>query len=97
MAAVFPDQPVLGRASRLLLDEIETILAEKHVFEGPRPENPPVDGDTLIGLLMAPATPPPPPGPSKFGEGDSVRVRRFSPTGHTRCPRYLRGAPGRIA
>ena len=25
-----------------------------------------------------------------------MRVRRFSPPGHTRCPRYLRGASGTV-
>lgn len=29
-----------------------------------------------------------------FAPGDRVRVRRMRPRGHTRCPRYVRGAPG---
>ncbi len=36
----------------------------------------------------------PPPGDARFGPGDRVRVRRMHPAGHTRCPRYARGAPG---
>jgi nitrile hydratase len=32
-----------------------------------------------------------------FAVGDRVRVRRGRPAGHTRCPRYLRGARGTIA
>jgi nitrile hydratase len=35
--------------------------------------------------------------PARFGVGDRVRVRRMHPTGHTRCPRYVRGAAGTIA
>jgi len=33
----------------------------------------------------------------RFAVGDRVRVRRQHPAGHTRCPRYLRGARGTIA
>ena len=36
-----------------------------------------------------------PPTPVRLG--DRVRVRRIRPAGHTRCPRYLRGARGTIA
>ena len=33
---------------------------------------------------------------TRFGPGDRVRVRRMHPDGHTRCPRYVRGAIGVI-
>jgi nitrile hydratase len=36
----------------------------------------------------------PPPRDARFAAGDHVRVRRMHPTGHTRCPRYVRGAVG---
>ena len=32
----------------------------------------------------------------RFAPGDGVRVRRMRPEGHTRCPRYVRGAAGVI-
>ncbi|MGH7822302.1 MAG: nitrile hydratase subunit beta [Candidatus Binatia bacterium] len=32
--------------------------------------------------------------PPRFGAGDAVVVRRMHPRGHTRCPRYVRGARG---
>lgn len=32
----------------------------------------------------------------RFSEGDRVRVRRMRPLGHTRCPRYVRGATGTV-
>jgi nitrile hydratase len=35
-------------------------------------------------------------GKPRFGAGDRVRVRRTAPTGHTRSPRYARGAVGEI-
>ena len=30
----------------------------------------------------------------RYVPGDRVRVRRMHPAGHTRCPRYVRGAVG---
>jgi nitrile hydratase len=32
----------------------------------------------------------------RFGSGQRVRVKRMHPAGHTRCPRYARGAAGVI-
>lgn len=32
-----------------------------------------------------------------FDVGDRVRVRKEHPSGHTRCPRYVRGAVGEVA
>lgn len=31
---------------------------------------------------------------ARFAVGDRLRVRRMRPEGHTRCPRYVRGATG---
>jgi nitrile hydratase subunit beta len=33
---------------------------------------------------------------ARFAAGDRVRVRRMRPAGHTRCPRYVRGASGTV-
>ena len=38
----------------------------------------------------------PPPRDARFDHGQRVRVRRMRPAGHTRCPRYVRGASGVI-
>jgi nitrile hydratase subunit beta len=35
-------------------------------------------------------------GRARFRSGARVRVRRMNPHGHTRCPRYVRGAAGTI-
>jgi nitrile hydratase len=35
-----------------------------------------------------------PPGDARYAVGDRVRVRRMRPAGHSRCPRYVRGATG---
>ena len=34
--------------------------------------------------------------PARFAVDDDVQVRRMHPGGHTRCPRYVRGARGRV-
>jgi nitrile hydratase beta subunit len=39
----------------------------------------------------------PPAAAPRFGPGERVRVRRMRPEGHTRCPRYVRGATGVVA
>jgi nitrile hydratase len=36
----------------------------------------------------------PPPPDVRFAPGERVRVKRMHPPGHTRCPRYARGAAG---
>ncbi len=36
----------------------------------------------------------PPPEEARFAPGQRVRVKRMHPRGHTRCPRYVRGALG---
>lgn len=36
----------------------------------------------------------PPEGRTRFAVGDRVRVRRWHPSGHTRCPWYIRGHVG---
>jgi nitrile hydratase beta subunit len=38
----------------------------------------------------------PPPVDARYGRGQRVRVKRMHPAGHTRCPRYVRGATGVI-
>ncbi len=45
--------------------------------------------DLRTRLPMDPA-----PGDARFGPGRRVRVKRMHPPGHTRCPRYVRGAVG---
>jgi nitrile hydratase len=43
-----------------------------------------------------PMDPPPSPDDVRFRPGQEVRVKRMHPAGHTRCPRYARGATGVI-
>jgi nitrile hydratase len=38
----------------------------------------------------------PPPAERRFAVAERVRVKRMHPAGHTRCPRYARGAVGTV-
>jgi nitrile hydratase beta subunit len=50
----------------------------------------------IRAALKRPNEHPPPPTPGRFAVGDRVTVARMSPPGHTRCPRYVRGATGTV-
>jgi nitrile hydratase len=61
-------------------------------------EEPPRNADPAAARVAVDATreelPLRPAGDARFVPGDRVRVRRMRPPGHTRCPRYARGAVG---
>lgn len=55
------------------------------------------DTATFVRKLFRPFPIDDPDGPPpRFAPDDEVRVRRMHPEGHTRCPRYVRGARGTI-
>ena len=58
----------------------------------PRAEDPEAARRVVDATREAP--PLGPPGTARFAPGNTVRVRRMRPAGHTRCPRYVRGAAG---
>jgi nitrile hydratase len=83
----------LERAGTVTPEEVEGALAHA---AGPLP----VSSDPALsercleaqrggGHMPAAAAP-------RFRPGERVRVRRMRPAGHTRCPRYVRGAAGVI-
>ena len=48
----------------------------------------------VLGIVRTATEELAPAGATRFAAGDRVRVRTFDPEGHTRCPRYVRGAEG---
>jgi nitrile hydratase len=54
-------------------------------------------GERVLDNLRTPRPMKPPPAGARFGPGQPVRVKRMHPGGHTRCPRYVRGAVGVVA
>lgn len=61
----------------------------------PRSDDP--EGATQLVAALRRRRPLAPAADPRFALGDRVRVRRMHPAGHTRCPRYLRGARGTVA
>ena len=74
--------------------EVEAMMARLAVSEAPPTAADPElaaeavaqlrEGSPAMGIAANP----------RFAPGDRVRVRRMHPDGHTRCPRYVRGAVG---
>jgi nitrile hydratase len=84
----------LERDGTLTSDEIEEGMAR--FATGPLPErSDPEMAERCVALqrngapMEAAAAP-------RYRPGQRVRVIRMRPAGHTRCPRYVRGAPGVI-
>jgi nitrile hydratase beta subunit len=61
----------------------------------PRTSDPAAAASLVRALRTKPRLPPAT--DARFAVGDDVRVLRMRPAGHTRCPRYLRGARGTVA
>jgi nitrile hydratase len=74
-------------------DEIDAWVSRLRAGEAaPRREDPEA---AVRSVEATAASDPLTPAPSaRFAAGDRVRVRRMRPEGHTRCPRYARGATG---
>ncbi len=71
-------------------DEIAERTAHPRDVRSDRPEW----ARGLRRALQRPNEHPPPRTPARFTAGDGVTVKRMAPPGHTRCPRYVRGATG---
>ena len=74
--------------------EVEAMMAQLSATEAvPTAADPELAAEAIAALregspVMDVAVSP------RFAPGDRVRVRRMHPDGHTRCPRYVRGAVG---
>ena len=82
----------LALAGTITHADVDEALARGEL---PQPSRDPVLAERAIaaqhaGVPLAPAAAP------AFRRGERVRVRRMRPAGHTRCPRYIRGALGVI-
>ena len=73
--------------------EVEAMMARLSGTQPPTAADPELAAEAVRGLREGPpamgiAVSP------RFAPSDPVRVRRMHPDGHTRCPRYVRGAVG---
>ncbi|MGH9209731.1 MAG: nitrile hydratase subunit beta [Acidimicrobiales bacterium] len=84
-----------GVVTREELDERQAAILGGHAAVGERRDP---EAAALVRSLFRPSDITDPAGAApRFAAGDQVRVRRMHPRGHTRCPRYVRGAAGTVA
>ena len=84
---------MLIEKGRLTREEIEAKMKEPAATNSP--SNPGLADALAEGIRIgAPASRGK--GRARFRVGSRVRVRKINPTGHTRCPRYVRGVIGVI-
>lgn len=81
-----------------LVDQAELDAWHARIAAGdPQPRHDdPAAGELVHSLFRPFPVHDPDASPPRFAPGDQVQVRRESPRGHTRCPRYVRGATGTI-
>src|SRR3984893_2951515 len=84
----------LLRKGTIAPGEVEAMMERLRFGEAmPQHHDAPMADRMLQNLRTRMPMDPPPP-EARFGPGRRVRIRRMHPAGHSRCPRYVRGALG---
>jgi nitrile hydratase beta subunit len=84
----------LERKGTITAGEVEAMMERLAAGESePTHQDPAMVERILTDLLTVRPMPPVSDG-ARFAPGERVRVKRMHPPGHTRCPRYARGAVG---
>jgi nitrile hydratase len=86
----------LLRKGTIAPGEVETMIERLAAGESMPVHHDPAMGERVVSSLRAVHAMKPPPSKTRFAPGQQVRVKRMHPPGHTRCPRYARGATGLI-
>ena len=84
-----------GVVTREELDAWRARVATKGLDSVPRRDDP-ERAAALVEAVQQPHASPEDPGPTRYAPGERVRVSRLAPPGHTRKPRYARGALGTV-
>jgi nitrile hydratase beta subunit len=81
-----------------VVDAAELAAKQAEIAAGaPVPTRSDADAAAFVRILFQPFPVDDPEGPPpRFAVDDDVQVHRMHPEGHTRCPRYVRGARGRV-
>jgi nitrile hydratase len=99
LAAGYYDRWLWSTERRLLrrgtieADDVDRWVERIHAGETP-PRRLDAEAAARVVAATEGAAPLRPAGITRFAVGERVRVRRMRPAGHTRCPRYVRGAEG---
>jgi nitrile hydratase len=102
LAASYYERWLYGAEQRLLRKgtiapgEVEAMMERLEAGEPMPAHHDPGMGERMLSALRAVHPMHPAPPDTRFACGQRVRVKRMHPPGHTRCPRYVRGAIGLI-
>jgi nitrile hydratase len=91
---LFSAERRLERKGTIAPGEIEAMMERLAAGEDVPVHRDPEMADRAVAELRNPEPIDPPPPEARFAPGQRVRVKRMHPVGHTRCPRYVRGAVG---
>jgi nitrile hydratase beta subunit len=86
----------LLRKGTIRLGEVEGVMERVNAGEPVATHQDPTMAERIVADLRAVYPMDAPPADIRFAPGQRVRVKRMHPVGHTRCPRYARGAVGVI-
>jgi nitrile hydratase len=100
LAASYYERWLYGAEQRLLrkgtiaLGDVEAMMERLDSGESVAEHHDAAMGERMLDNLRTRMAMDPPPEEARFRAGRRVRVKRMHPSGHTRCPRYARGAVG---
>lgn len=91
---LFSAERRLLRKGTIAPGDVEAMMGRLGDGEAMPQHRDPAMADRMLGTMRTGTPIDPPPDEARFDAGDRVRVKRMHPPGHTRCPRYARGAVG---
>lgn len=93
---LFSAEQRLLRKGTIVPGEVEAMMKRLEAAEVAPTHHDAAMAGRILDDLRATFPMDPPPDGTRFAPGQRVRVKRMHPPGHTRCPRYARGAVGEI-
>jgi nitrile hydratase len=93
---LFSAERRLERKGTIAPGEVEAMMERLAAGEPAPTHRDPAMAQRAVAALGSAHPMGPPPDGARFAVGDRVRVKRMRPPGHTRSPRYARGATGVI-
>jgi nitrile hydratase subunit beta len=86
----------LLRKGTIAPGDVEAMMERLHAGEAMPGHRDPAMAERILADLRSVYPMGAVPGEARFEPGRRVRVKRMHPPGHTRCPRYVRGAVGLV-
>ncbi len=91
---IFSAERRLERKGTIAPGDVDRMMERLRVDEPVPTHHDTAMAERIVSHLRSVAPMDRPPESARFDPGQRVRVRRMHPPGHTRCPRYVRGAAG---